>query len=86
MILPWLHTSYLNLAHVASKLYGSNSRLHTHRLKKKMTGLIPFEQWEMERLEQIKQELYYELEEGSPEGSSDGNPFTNQEAHPNAPA
>lgn len=85
MILPWLHTSYLNLVHVAAKLYGSNSRLHTQRLKKKMTGLIPFERWEMERLEQIKQELYNELEEGSPEGSSELNLFSNQGAHPNAP-
>jgi hypothetical protein len=67
MIIPWLHTPYLNLAHVASKLYGSKSRLHTLRLQKKMTSRLPFEQWELQQLERIKRDLFYQLEQGTPE-------------------
>ncbi|QHT66672.1 hypothetical protein GXP67_08375 [Rhodocytophaga rosea] len=66
MIIPWLHTPYLNLTHVASKLYGSKSRLHTHRLQKKMNSILPFEQWELQQLEKIKHDLFYHLEQGTP--------------------
>lgn len=65
MIPHWLHTPYLNLTHVAHKLYGSNSRLHTQRLRKKMTSIVPFEPWEIQQLEQIKQELLGQLQQGS---------------------
>ncbi len=67
MTLPWLHAPCINLDYVAASLYGGPSRLHKHRLKKKMSNLQPFEQWEIQRLEEIKQDLLYHLKEGSPQ-------------------
>ena len=64
MILPWLHTPYINLSHVAARLYGTNSRLHTYKLQKKLNGAMPLEGWELEKLAQIKQEMFRELKEG----------------------
>ncbi len=68
MILPWLHTPYINLSHVAARLYGAPSRLHTYKLQKKLTGVIPLEGWELEKLAQIQQEVFRELR-GGPQAS-----------------
>jgi methylphosphotriester-DNA--protein-cysteine methyltransferase len=57
----WLKNPYVNLTQVASRLYGSHSRLHTHRLRKKITSIQPFEPWEIQKLEQIKQDLLKQL-------------------------
>jgi hypothetical protein len=57
MTMLWLQSPYLDLDYVATKLYGSKSRLHTQRLKRKMRGGLPFESWEIEKLEQMKGEL-----------------------------
>jgi hypothetical protein len=43
MLTTWLHNPYLNLAEVATKLYGSHSRMYTQRLRKKITKALPFE-------------------------------------------
>jgi hypothetical protein len=64
MILPWLHTPYINLSHVAARLYGAQSRLHTYKLQKKLSGVMPLEGWELEKLAQIKQEVFRELHGG----------------------
>jgi type I site-specific restriction endonuclease len=61
----WLKNPYVNLTHVASRLYGSHSRLHTHRLIKKITSILPFEPWELQELEQIKQDLLIQLGHGN---------------------
>jgi hypothetical protein len=66
MTVPWLHITYVNVKYIASKLYGSSSRLHTYRLQKKMDSILPFEPWEIQQLNQIKQELYYQLDQGNP--------------------
>jgi hypothetical protein len=67
MIVPWLHIPYVNLKYVACRLYGSSSRLHTYRLQKKMKSVEPFELWEIQQLNQIKQEIFYQLLQDSPE-------------------
>lgn len=61
MIVPWLHIPYVNLKYVASRLYGSSSRLHTYRLQKKMKSVEPFEQWEIQQLNEIKEEIFCQL-------------------------
>ena len=66
MIVPWLHTPYLDIKHVSKTLYGSSSRLHTYRLRQKMNGILPFDSWELQQLEQIKSELLTHIYEGSP--------------------
>ncbi len=66
MRVPWLHTPYLDIRHVSKMLYGSSSRLYMYRLRQKMNGILPFEAWELEQLEQIKSELLTHIHEGSP--------------------
>ena len=66
MITTWLHNPYLNLAHVATKLYGSHSRMYTQRLRKKMTSALPFEPWEIQQLEKIKQDILHQIQHGIP--------------------
>jgi hypothetical protein len=66
MITKWLYNPYLNLAEVATKLYGSNSRMYTGRLRKKMTSEMPFEPWEIQQLEKIKQDILHQLQHGQP--------------------
>ncbi|QHT67833.1 hypothetical protein GXP67_14890 [Rhodocytophaga rosea] len=66
MTVPWLHLPYVNVKYVASRLYGSNSRLHTYRLQKKMKSAQAFEPWEIQKLNQIKQELFYQLGQENP--------------------
>lgn len=61
MNITWLKNPYVNLTYIASRLYGSHSRLHTHRLRKKITNIQPFEPWEIQELEQIKQDLLSQL-------------------------
>lgn len=66
MIIPWLHTPYLDIRYVSKALYGSSSRLYTYRLKQKMSGVLPFDMWELQQLESIKSELLQHISEGSP--------------------
>ncbi|MDJ1504018.1 MULTISPECIES: hypothetical protein [Xanthocytophaga] len=66
MMVPWLHTPYLDIRHVSKILYGSSSRLYVYRLRQKMNGIIPFESWELDQLETIKVELLQHIHEGSP--------------------
>jgi hypothetical protein len=67
MTVPWLHIPFVNVKYVASRLYGSSSRLHTYRLQKKMGNILPFEPWEIQQLNLIKQELRFQLDQGGPE-------------------
>jgi hypothetical protein len=66
MLTTWLHNPYLNLEEVATKLYGSHSRMYTQRLRKKITKAIPFEDWEIHELEKIKQDIIHRIQHGNP--------------------
>jgi len=57
----WLMSSYVNLNAVAGQLYGAGSRLHTRRLKDRLRGTVPFQPWELERLEIIKRQVLQEI-------------------------
>ena len=77
MTFLWLHSSFLNLDHLAKKLYGKRSRLHTQRLRKKLVGMQRwFEPWEVAQLEQLKQEVLGHLQDASrtQESSTDNGP------------
>jgi hypothetical protein len=62
----WLHNPYLNLSEVATRLYGSHSRMYTQRLRKKMAKALPFEEWEIYELEKIKQDIICHIQHGHP--------------------
>jgi hypothetical protein len=55
--MQWLTMPYINLPHIAFLLYGSTSRLYTRRLQMKVRGLLPFEPWELTKLEVIRHEI-----------------------------
>ena len=57
----WLYNPYIDLDFVAEQLYGSRSRLHTRRLQDKLKGRSLFQQWETERLAQLKEQLIANL-------------------------
>jgi hypothetical protein len=65
MALPWIHSPYLDIDYIASKLYGATSRWHSHQLRKKIKGTAPFESWEIEQLNEIKEELLSYLTPGT---------------------
>lgn len=65
-ITAWLHNPYLNLSEVATRLYGSNSRMYTQRLRKKMAKALPFETWEIDELERIKMDVLSHIQYGHP--------------------
>ena len=57
----WLFNPFIDLDFVAQQLYGGRSRLHTRRLQDKLKGRSVFQQWEMERLAQLKEQLIANL-------------------------
>ncbi|MBD0259786.1 MAG: hypothetical protein ICV83_29055 [Cytophagales bacterium] len=57
----WLFNPYIDLDFVAEQLYGGRSRLHTRRLQDKLKGRSVFQQWETERLAQLKEQLIANL-------------------------
>ncbi len=59
----WLMSPYVNLNTVAGQLYGGGSRLHTRRLQDRLRGAVPFQEWELERLELIKRQVLQHLGE-----------------------
>lgn len=67
MNITWLSTPYVDLKYVSTKLYGQSSRLHIYRLRKKINSAVPFEPWEVQKLECMKHELLHHIREGSPE-------------------
>ena len=63
MIMNWLMSPYVNQDAVAGQLYGYRSRLHTRRLQDRLRGTVPFQEWELERLEIIKRQLLQQVSE-----------------------
>ena len=59
----WLFNPYIDLDFVADQLYGGRSRLHTRRLQDKLKGRSVFQQWEIERLAQLKEQLIATLQQ-----------------------
>ncbi|QHT68287.1 hypothetical protein GXP67_17400 [Rhodocytophaga rosea] len=57
MSLPWIHSPYLDIDSIASRIYGTTSKWHTYRLRQKIQGSLPFESWEIELLNEVKEEL-----------------------------
>ncbi len=53
----WLKGPFVDLPQVATYLYGHRSRLHTQRLKAKISGSRSFQDWEIERLEALRKAL-----------------------------
>ncbi len=57
-IMNWLDNNpYIDVSFVADQLYGGRSRLHTRRLQDKLRGRSIFQEWEKERLAQLKEQL-----------------------------
>ena len=57
----WLFNPFIDLDFVAQQLYGGRSRLHTRRLQDKLKGRSVFQQWETERLAQLREQLVANL-------------------------
>jgi hypothetical protein len=57
----WLEEPYINLEYVATRLYGRRSRLHTRQLHDRLRGRFPFQNWEKDRLEEIRRNILHQL-------------------------
>lgn len=57
MDLPWINSPYLDIDSIASRIYGTTSKWHSYRLRQKIQGTAPFESWEIELLNEIREEL-----------------------------
>ena len=72
----WLTQPYIDLPCVARMLYGRGSRLYTRKLQDRLGGRFPFQRWELDRLEEIREEMISTLSKRKghsvPESGRDG--------------
>ncbi len=57
----WLNNPYIDLTHIADKLYGGRSRLHTRKLRDRVNGRFAFQPWELDRLNELKEQIIQHL-------------------------
>jgi hypothetical protein len=57
MALHWMNSPYIDIDSIAGRIYGTTSKWYAYRLRQKIQGSLPFESWEIELLNEIKEEL-----------------------------
>lgn len=57
----WLNNPSIDLDYIAGRLYGGRSRLHTRKLQDRLKGRFSFQTWEIERLNELKEQIIQQL-------------------------